>query len=184
MPLYSYKCRNIQGDMTEGTIESVDADSARDALRQLNLEPESVMLAPDQEIETAVHTNWSPEPTPPSAVAEEVQTEEGDTDVHTEHMPNVYFPILETLRLYAGWVLAWYAFVYAIGFYQNTRNLPWTLPFVEGLALSPLVLSFTLAAFLFLVLTDVYGLVGRGFVKGSLLTLVGVTLFSVYRMMT
>lgn len=64
-----------------------------------------------------------------------------------------YQPLLETVRLYAGWLLAWYGLVFALGGYQATKGLPFKFPLVYGLAQSPLVLSFAFATFLFLLLS-------------------------------
>ena len=65
-----------------------------------------------------------------------------------------YAPLLETLRLYAGWLLTWYALVFALGGYQATKGLPFEMPLVYGLAQSPLVLTFAFGTFLFLLFTS------------------------------
>lgn len=93
----------------------------------------------------------------------------------------LYFPILETLRLYAGWLLAWYSLVYAIGGYQFTKDLPIHIPYAESLFLSPLVLSFTFAAYLFLLLTSIYTYSNISKKSGVALSIVGITLFILYR---
>lgn len=93
-----------------------------------------------------------------------------------------YLPLFETMRLYAGWLLAWYALIYIIGAYQFTKNLPFRIPYAESLFLSPLVLSFTLAAFLFLILSNVYKLLGRNNVVGFLLLVIGIATLLLYRM--
>jgi len=66
-----------------------------------------------------------------------------------------YHPFFDTLRLYAGWLLAWYMSVYILGAFQHTRTLPFRIPYVEALLppFSPVVLHFSLGAFLFLFLT-------------------------------
>jgi hypothetical protein len=53
---------------------------------------------------------------------------------------------------------------------------------VEGLFLSPLVLSFTFAAYLFLLLSGIWKTAGRGILKGLLLTGIGIAGFVLYRM--
>ena len=183
MPHFSYKAKTLQGELQEGIVEAAHADAARDALRQLNLEPEQVMLSLDPQglPNDEMHQNWK---------NADVESDEvvgfGGFDHNTTkpEETTVYFPILDTLRLYAGWVLAWYVLVYGLGTYQTMRDLPFRIPFVEGLVLSPLVLSFTVASFLFLLLTDVYDRTGRGLLKGALLTFLGVVVFSGYRMLT
>ena len=92
-----------------------------------------------------------------------------------------YYPISDTLRLYAGWLLAWYALVYAFGSYTTTRELPFDIPYLNGIYYSPLVLSFTLGSFLFLLVTSIHRLAGRGFMKGLLLTILGIAAFVFYR---
>jgi len=99
-----------------------------------------------------------------------------------EESPSSYFPLLDTLRLYAGWLLAWYCLVYALGSYQHARPLPFRIPFVEGLFLSPLVLSFTWGAYLFLLLTGLWKATGKGIIKGLIVTVLGITGFVLYRM--
>lgn len=78
--------------------------------------------------------------------------------------------------------MAWYSLVYALGSYQNTRPLPFRIPYAEGLFLSPLVLSFTLGAYLFLLLTAIWKALGRGIFKGLVLTTAGIAAFVLYRM--
>jgi hypothetical protein len=92
-----------------------------------------------------------------------------------------YYPFLDTMRLYAGWLLAWYAVVYALGLYQTTRSLPFQIPYLMGIYASPLVLSFALAAFLFLLMTSIYKTVGRGSIAALLCTVGGVLAFVLYR---
>src|SRR3989338_4999816 len=94
----------------------------------------------------------------------------------------VYLPIASTLRLYAGWLLAYYSIVYALGWYAQSRPLTFEIPYVRALLVSPLVLSFTFAAFLFLLFHSLYRLVGGGLVKGVAVSVLGVVVFAVYRM--
>lgn len=92
-----------------------------------------------------------------------------------------YLPLFETLRLYAGWLLAWYALVYIVGAYQFLKKLPFHIPYAESLFLSPLVLSFTFAAYIFLVLSSLYMASGRKKIVAILLCIVGIGLFVLYR---
>jgi hypothetical protein len=92
-----------------------------------------------------------------------------------------YYPFLDTLRLYAGWLLAWYALVYALGAYTTTRSLPFEIPYLMGIYASPLVLSFTLASFLFLAMTSLYKKLGTGTLSALFCTIVGVLAFVFYR---
>ncbi|PIR53785.1 hypothetical protein COU75_04170 [Candidatus Peregrinibacteria bacterium CG10_big_fil_rev_8_21_14_0_10_42_8] len=93
-----------------------------------------------------------------------------------------YLPLFETLRLYAGWLLAWYSLIYIIGAYQFTKDLPFKVPYAESLFFSPLVLSFTFAAFIFLLLSSVYILLKRKKIVAVLLVIIGVATFLLYRM--
>jgi len=92
-----------------------------------------------------------------------------------------YYPIVDTLRLYAGWLLAWYTLVYALGFYKTTRELPFEIPYLNGIYYSPLVLSFTLGSFLFLLFTSIHRYSGRGFIRGLLIAILGIAAFVLYR---
>ena len=87
-----------------------------------------------------------------------------------------YAPLSDTLRLYAGWLLAWYALVYLLGSAQYFGNLPFEVPFLDGLFYSALVLRFAFGTFLFLLLSSVHRLLGRGLWKGLLLTAVWIVL--------
>jgi hypothetical protein len=157
MPQYSYTATNLDGHSEHGEVDALDIDSAREALRAKNFIPISV-------------TESRPEAMP-------LQTE---TSLQPEN--KIYLPIAATLRLYAGWLLAYYAIVYAVGWYAHARQLPFSIPYVEALMLSPLVLSFTLAAFLFLVLHTGKQLWGPGIGKGIALTALGIGAFLLYRM--
>lgn len=96
--------------------------------------------------------------------------------------PQAYFPLYETLRLYAGWLLAWYCLVYAVGSYQFLKELPFHVPYAESLFLSPLVLSFTFGAYLFLLLSGLYKHTGKKKSAAIVLSLVGIGIFLLYRM--
>ncbi len=69
---------------------------------------------------------------------------------------SMYHPLVSTLRVYAGWLLAWYGLFVALGYYTNKRALAWNLPFVEAFFLSPLIFSFIVAIFLFLFLGSIH----------------------------
>lgn len=94
----------------------------------------------------------------------------------------VYFPMYDTMRLYAGWLLAWYGIVYAVGSYQYLNVLPFHVPYAESLFMSPLVLSFTFASYLFLLCTFIHTHFLKNRVAAILLTLMGLALFFGFRM--
>lgn len=82
-----------------------------------------------------------------------------------------YAPLHETLRIFAGWLLAWYGLIYALGFLESTKRLE-PLPFIHELFVSPLVLQFTFGTFLLLALSNVHRWIGRGILAGFFLTIV------------
>jgi hypothetical protein len=93
-----------------------------------------------------------------------------------------YYPLIDTLRLYAGWLLAWYFVIYALGSYQFLRGIPLHIPFLESLFGSPVVLTFAAGAFLFLLLSGIHRAWGRGILKGLFLLIIGVAVFTVFQM--
>ena len=97
-----------------------------------------------------------------------------------------YYPLRQTLRLYAGWLLAWYGLVYAIGGYYVSRSPAFELPYLTGIFYSPLVLTFTLGAFLFLLFSGIYNHLAETndelpWYAGLALTAVAVVIFVLYR---
>ncbi len=88
-----------------------------------------------------------------------------------------YHPLAATLRLYAGWLLAWYGLFVAIGYYSVQRTLPWDIPFVQAFYLSPLILSFIVAIFLLLMLSALHKAMRGGALSGIAFTVLGIALF-------
>lgn len=88
---------------------------------------------------------------------------------------NAYAPLHETLRIFAGWLLAWYGLIYALGFLEYSGKLP-SIPFVHELFLSPLVLQFTFGTFLLLALSNIHRWLGGGVLKGFALAALYVAL--------
>jgi len=187
MPQFTYTAIQADGQRVSGTIESFSLQAAHDALKQMHLIPEEIHestvseqpLTPEQAeklLSFAPSVPVSAAPVAPTEGASPMPAPASSTEDRT------YFPLLDTLRLYAGWLLAWYCLVYALGSYQHARPLPFRMPFVEGLFLSPLVLSFTLAAYLFLLLSGIWKTAGKGIFKGLIVTCIGVAGFVLYRM--
>jgi hypothetical protein len=100
--------------------------------------------------------------------------------VETAEVATEYVPLSDTFRLYAGWLLAWYGLVYLLGSYQFTKHLPFEIPFLSGLFLSPLVLTFAFGTFFFLFLSSIHRLLGRGLWKGIFLTVIWVGVMAVF----
>jgi hypothetical protein len=90
-----------------------------------------------------------------------------------------YTSIFSTLRLYAGWLLAWYAVFVSLGYYVHTRALPFSIPFVEAFYLSSLMFSITLASFVFLLLSSIHRITQVSRITGIMLGIVGIALFLV-----
>lgn len=87
-----------------------------------------------------------------------------------------YHPLFSTLRLYAGWLLAWYAFFVALGYYARVRALPWDIPFVSAFSSSGLVFTFVAGIFLFLLLSTLHRALKGSTLSGVFLSVVWVLL--------
>lgn len=191
MPHFSYSALTPQGELKEGIVEAISLQAARDAIKEMGLNLEEIhesTLA--EQTEAGVSPSSSPtasasappEESPPSPVPSLPETPATKQQPKKQNAETHYFPLIDTLRLYAGWLLAWYGIVFAIGSYQRFRSLPYRIPYLDGLFLSPLVLSFTLATFLFLLMTSFWKLLGKGWIMGFLVTIVGAAAFVLYRM--
>lgn len=91
-----------------------------------------------------------------------------------------YLPLIDTLRLYAGWLLAWYGLVYLLGFYRSVDRLSVDLPFIDELYQSALVLRFAFGTFLFLLLTSIHRLLRGGLLLGCILLLAGIAVMLLF----
>lgn len=106
--------------------------------------------------------------------------------IKTPQSPSVvddgqYHPLVSTIRLYCGWLLAWYALFVAIGYYATVRALPWQIPFVQAFFVSPLIFSFVTAIFLFLLFSAINRRIHGRLIGGAVFTLVGIGIFWVVR---
>ncbi len=97
-------------------------------------------------------------------------------------LPSNYHPLVSTLRLYAGWLLAWYGLFVALGYYTHVRQLPWLLPFVEAFFISPLIFSVIVAIFLFLVLGSIHRTIHGRWISRIISAAVGIGAFVGVRM--
>lgn len=201
--LYFYSARNGENQLVRGTIEAISAQAAREALKEMDLVAEELHEATLHEKRAtsegtinlpSAHSTPNlvlegdvdiapPPPAPP--VESRPSTKEEEPSAPKKRSPKKkYHPFTDTLRLYAGWLLAWYCLVYALGAYQHTRNLSFRVPYVEALLppYSPIVLTFTLAAFLFLFGTSLHRAMGGGRIKGLAVTAVCIASFVFYRL--
>lgn len=158
---YSYTATAGDGKETSGNVQALSLQAAREKIVGMDLDPIEIYQTPTD--------------SPAKEVISKPKVQAQKSDV-------AYLPLFETMRLYAGWLLAWYALIYIIGAYQFSKSLPFRIPYAESLFLSPLVLSFTFAAFLFLMLSSVYKVLGRKKIVGFLLTVIGIATFLLYRM--
>ncbi len=93
-----------------------------------------------------------------------------------------YHPLISTLRLYAGWLLAWYGLFVALGYYAHVRELPWVLPFVEAFFISPLIFSIIVAIFLFLILGSIHRAIHGRWISRIISAAIGLGAFVGVRM--
>jgi len=103
------------------------------------------------------------------------------TEPAHKEQSSVYHSIVSTLRLYAGWLLAWYGLFVAVGYYATSRSLPWDIPFVQAFYVSPLIFSFTVSIFLFLLLSQFHRILRGKLILGVLLSLLGIGLIVIVR---
>jgi len=174
MAIYTYQATDASGNTVEGVVESHSLQSARDEVVAMGLEPVEIYEAAT----SAPKTSDAPWVDPMQSLQEEPDPVSNKPDVESV----AYFPLLDTLRLYAGWLLAWYGMVYVVGAYQFMKDVPFHIPYAESLFLSPLVLSFTFAAYLFLLISGVFKLTGRSKKVGIVLAVAGIGIFLLYKM--
>lgn len=87
-----------------------------------------------------------------------------------EHGPaeTRYAPLLDTLRLYTGWVSAWGIGVLALSAYAHTRALPFSTDFLDVFGNLSSLIVITASAFLFLFWTSLHKVLGRNMLTGIL----------------
>ena len=176
MPLFAYTARDAQGRIDRGTLNAASAEDVRKVLRERQ-------LIADEIVQTR-----TPEPVVPGFTPAmpwttiEDKREEKRTEKAMVAEERAYVPLVDTLRLFAGWLLAWYGLVFLLGDLQMHGRLPPELPLVEALFTSSIVLRFTFTTFLFLLLTSVHSWLGRGIGKGLALTIVGVLVFVTFHL--
>jgi hypothetical protein len=176
MPTYDYIARTNDGTLEKGTVEAKTPERARENLRKRNLMVEELKEQEGETIGFAGAMPWTttdddiPDAAPAKAAAIE------STDAAE------YIPLADTLRLFAGWLLAWYALVYLLGSYRLNGKIPFEVPFLQGLFESPLVLRFAFGTFLFLMLTNIHAWMGKGTGKGIVLTVIWIVLVALFHL--
>jgi hypothetical protein len=169
MPLFFYVAHDDQGQEVRGTIEAISVQAARAALREKEVEVKEIHEATMNELRSTQYSSSITLEDSPSST--EIQSQKS------------YYPFVDTLRLYAGWLLAWYSITYVFGAYQYTKDIPIRIPYAEALLppFSDIVFSFTIASFLFLLLSSLQKSFGGGTVQSFVFTILGIVLFSLYR---
>jgi len=175
----------MKGDVVRDTLDATSTQEARSILVERGLlvedlhEVDSGLPTIDALSSPATFPAWT---TVDDHLSEKTaSTPLPQQSVEGPEVPAFYFPFLDTLRLYAGWLMAWYLGIYALGYYQQSRGLPFAFDYIENLYRSPLVLSFALGAFLFLLFTSLHRTIGRGKLLGFILCAVGIGVFLLYR---
>ncbi len=179
MPSFSYIARTGEGTLEKGTITASSSESAREKLRKKQLMVEELQEDNSPSTTSIGFAGSMPWTTteddlssvpPPSPVLQTAVTED-DTE---------YLPLVDTLRLFAGWLLAWYAVVYLLGGYQRNGKISASIPFLQALFESPLVLRFAFGTFLFLMLTSIYAWTGKSTGKAIALSVTGIITFLIF----
>ncbi|MDP6575882.1 MAG: hypothetical protein QF755_05325 [Candidatus Peribacteraceae bacterium] len=185
MPLFSYTALDKDGKTVRGTIDAENLQAASSALENIQLVPEEIHEQTlnenkDNSSKTikSVPPQW--QATPKIPVDDEVKSTK-DELLSNDKGHRVYFHLLDTLRLYAGWLLVGYFTAYVLGLYKLTKPLSFDIPYVLAFLYSPLILSFTLACFLFLLATSIYKRIKGGTISGVVLTVLSVGVFVFYR---
>lgn len=164
MAIYTYIAEDASGKRQSGTVEAPTYDQARELLRKQDLAVSAL----------AEFTLSEQDPLPVESMPWSGRKK---TPAIQEAAATAYIPLVETLRLFAGWLIAWYGLVYFLAGLQAKKDISADIPFISALSSSGLVLRFCFATFLFLLLTSVHERMGKGIAKGIVLTVIGALLF-------
>lgn len=115
-------------------------------------------------------------------VADVKATPAAKKSVENQGSDGVYHPLLNTLVLYAGWLLAWYGIFVALGHYASSRALPWDIPFVQAFYISPFIFTITSAIFFFLMFSAINRAIHGKWIGGILFTILGIAATFAIRM--
>ena len=174
MSSFSYIARTAAGTLEKGSIEASTPEQAREKLRKRQLIVEELKAEESEKpISFAGAMPWTTtdEDAVPVMAAQTLPEDAAE-----------YIPLVDTLRLFAGWLLAWYAVVYLLGSFQLNGKIPYDIPFLQGLFESPVVLRFAFATFLFLMLTNIHTWLGKGAGKGAALGIAGIIVWGLFHL--
>ncbi len=95
-----------------------------------------------------------------------------------------YAPVLDTFRLYAGWLCAWYVAIFALGSLSYLDRLPSRIDLLEDLIVSPTIINFCFGAFLFLLLTSLYKKLHANIPTGMIFGIAWLSTLLIFRLNT
>lgn len=150
MSSFFYAGTDAQGVPRQGVLDEASLESARRLL-----EKHGLMITTLQPQEQMPWTTVNP----PSATTDKTSASSAQEE---------YIPVSDTLRLFAGWLLAWYGVVYLLGFLQMSGRIPESVPFIQALFVSPTILRLAFGTYLFLLLSTLHRTLGRGALLGVL----------------
>ncbi len=93
-----------------------------------------------------------------------------------------YYPLVDTLRLYAGWLLAFLVVLSSASGFALLGKLPFHSQLLQEWLLSGAIRNAAFVTFLFLLLSTVHGVLRGGVWKGIGLMLVGFVVFVSFMM--
>lgn len=178
MPFFTYTARKQDGSETKGQIDAVSIQVARSTLQEMKLEVEELHEATQSELDTLITTTPVETPLPPPPLPFSVEQQMADKNIPTQKS---YYSLVDTFRIYAGWLLALLSLAYIVGAYQYTKEVPLNMPILQALVFSPLLLQVALISFLFLLLSGIQRITKGGVAMGIILTVVGLAAFVFYR---
>lgn len=178
MPHFIFTHRDEEGRVEPGEVDAANVQEARRLLldRGIDILSLTEVLRPAEESVS----RWT---------EVEEQKEEAAPfleEMYVDPAPPVaspsrsYEPLVDTFRLYAGWLLAWYFVIFALGSYQVERTLPVEWEVLSNLLHSTLLLRFSFALFLFLTLSALYRIGKSTTGKALILSLSGLILLGLF----
>lgn len=160
MSTFPYVARTSNGTLERGIIDATSSDEAK---KQIHAKGWTIEEFAGENVGFTDIPSW----TTTDRAKQAPKTSAADTTT-------VYIPLTQTLRLFAGWLMAWYGIIYLAGSYRADGRLPYDIPLIQSLAASDLVLRFAFAVFLFLLMTDLHKWTGSKAILGVLFSIIGV----------
>lgn len=173
MTSFSYIARTADGTLERGSVDAPTMEKAREALRKRHLDVEEMRAAnaPAPSVTFTQSMPWTVTDEP-----------DGKPKKAVKSAPAGYIPLIDTLRLFAGWLLAWYGVIYVLGSFQLSGKISSEWPFIQGLFASALVLRFTFATFMFLMLSTIHRAMKGTINTGIALSVLGVVLVMLFHL--